>query len=600
MAVEVDLDTNARKRSKPNYYDDPNSLQRNDPAAVTADTIANHSNNISNSNSNSNNSNTMAHYHIPYAEILPVYKYNTAHKSKSWDEMIALFEQFGEREGHGNVEMDDPLLNRVEEKGMEEGDAVAKKEDDKEDKRENASNDNDSKGNSTDFPLNSSSSITNDDADDNDESLMLRSWVRQVRWVIRAEGLGQDDKFPQRSIASASSKQKQNVGTGLERCDSENVTAERLAQLEGMPTFPLVPYKNTNNNDGSNPRPAFQKWLDDLMHYRAKHSGDCNVPLKYTRYPGLGNFVNRQRTEYRKLQQGKASSMTTSKIQQLDQVNFVWSIREGGHASWESRLGELHNYLRVNGHTNVPKNYPPNPSLGYWVNEQRFQYRRWINDKSSYMTQSKMMHLNALNFKWSLRESKRPWSEWMEELRGYKLEHGDLNVPLKYERNVPLGSFVNNQRSEYRRYVKNTNNDGKNSNSSMTEERIRELEGMGFMWSVRDGRTPWNVRLKELREYKKRYGNCDVPNNWTKNRPLSHWVSKQRQQYKLYNREGGGTSHLTEERVGQLNELGFDWRYPDLVVPKNVLPWVAPPPGGGDGELTTAAITVAANATFAV
>jgi len=112
---------------------------------------------------------------------------------------------------------------------------------------------------------------------------------------------------------------------------------------------------------------------------------------------------------------------------------------------------------------------------------------------------------------------------------------------------VPLGSFVMNQRSEYRRYMKNKksgeggNNDGKggsggNSNSSMMEERMKELEGMGFMWSARDGMTPWNVRLEELREYEKRmYGNCDILNSWTKNRPLSHWVSKQRHQYKLCN-----------------------------------------------------------------
>ena len=123
------------------------------------------------------------------------------------------------------------------------------------------------------------------------------------------------------------------------------------------------------------------------------------------------------------------------------------------------------------------------------------------------MTQSKVLRMGALNFKWSLRESKRPWREWIEELRGYKLEHGHVNVPLKYERNVPLGSFVNNQRSEYRRYVKNKNDgggDGKNGNGSMTEERIKELEDLGFMWSVRDGRTPWSVRLEELREYKKK------------------------------------------------------------------------------------------------
>ena len=84
----------------------------------------------------------------------------------------------------------------------------------------------------------------------------------------------------------------------------------------------------------------------------------------------------------------------------------------------------------------------------------------------------------------------------------------------------------------------------------------------------------------------KRYGNCNVPNNYPTNQPLSHWVVKQRQQYKLYcnNKDdvnkkkkktpsgggGGGTSsscQLTEERVQQLNDIGFDWRYNDMDVP---------------------------------
>ena len=101
--------------------------------------------------------------------------------------------------------------------------------------------------------------------------------------------------------------------------------------LEGIPVFPLEPYRGgdkDSGNDGGDednvdgvqeedskpPHPAFQKWLDDLMHYRAKHRGDCNVPLKYAEYPGLRNFVNRQRTEYHKLVQGKASSMMRTKV----------------------------------------------------------------------------------------------------------------------------------------------------------------------------------------------------------------------------------------------------------------------------------------------
>ena len=219
-------------------------------------------------------------------------------------------------------------------------------------------------------------------------------------------------------------------------------------------------------------------------------------PLKYSEYPGLGNFVNRQRTEYRKLQQGKTSSMTSSKIRQLDAVDFHWSIREGGHSSWETRLNDLRAYINQHGDANVPKVYPPNPQLGYWVNEQRFQYQRMRNGKSSYMTERKAALLNALHFKWSLRGSKRPFNEWMEALRRYKAKHGHINVPLKYSETPGLGTFVNNQRSEYRKYMNG------NAKTSMTEERVKELESIGITWNLREGRTPWSERFKELKEYK--------------------------------------------------------------------------------------------------
>jgi hypothetical protein len=368
---------------------------------------------------------------------------------------------------------------------------------------------------------------------DDDRDLMLRSWIREVRWVIRAEGLD-----PEENCSYADARRKRMTGQNQQprhhRCDSENITEDRLAQLKLIPHFPLLSTSffvlndgddkdcgasgvgggDANSNNSSRDqqqkqqRSAFQRWLGDLMHYRAKHEGDCNVPVKFPEYPGLGNFVNRQRSEYRKFIQGKGSSLTQSKIRLLDRVNFVWSVRGGGHASWGSRLLDLEAYHRVHGHTNVPKNYPPNPPLGYWVNEQRFQYKRLEMGKSSYMTPQKIEKLNALNFKWSLRVSNRSWEDWMCELRKYKEEHGHVNVPLKYEPNMALGSFVNNQRTRYRLYqIEKRGEGGQEQNRhplSITEDKIRDLEDLGFVWNVRDGKTAWSTHFEELRAYRKR------------------------------------------------------------------------------------------------
>lgn len=144
--------------------------------------------------------------------------------------------------------------------------------------------------------------------------------------------------------------------------------------------------------------------------------------------------------------------MTNAKIQDLERVGFVWSVREGGHSSWDERLAELVAYQREHGNTLVPKKYPQNPPLGYWVNEQRFQYQRYINGKSSTMNKKRQESLDSINFKWSVRESPREFSEWIKLLKEYKSHWGNCNVPLKYEQDVSLGRFVNNVRTQYKKF----------------------------------------------------------------------------------------------------------------------------------------------------
>jgi hypothetical protein len=190
--------------------------------------------------------------------------------------------------------------------------------------------------------------IDNDES--NSDSLTLSSWIKEIRWIRRARATD-DEKSPK------ATRGRDKPPTFPSCPDCLSLTPERIRQLDSIP-FPW-----------QTDRTSWQKWLDDLLHFRSAKSPDdtANVPLKYSEYPSLGNFVNRQRTEYRKLLQGKNSSMTQTKMQDLNKVGFVWSVREGGHTSWDVRLMELREYRRVNGHCNVPKIYKANPSLGYWV-----------------------------------------------------------------------------------------------------------------------------------------------------------------------------------------------------------------------------------------
>jgi hypothetical protein len=89
----------------------------------------------------------------------------------------------------------------------------------------------------------------------------------------------------------------------------------------------------------------------------------------------------------------------------------------------------------------------------------------------------------------------------------------------------------------------------------MTEERIQELESIGFDWGT--NKTDWSVRFQQLREYKAQFANCLVPRQYAANPKLGTWVMTQRTQYKLYQEEK--PSPMTAERSRELESIGFDW-----------------------------------------
>ena len=61
----------------------------------------------------------------------------------------------------------------------------------------------------------------------------------------------------------------------------------------------------------------------------------------------------------------------------------------------------------------------------------------------------------------------------------------------------------------------------------------------------------------ELAIYKRDNGHCNVPKNYKDNPPLAIWCDTQRQSKKKGN--------LSDERVGRLNELGFEWEIRKIV-----------------------------------
>ena len=56
----------------------------------------------------------------------------------------------------------------------------------------------------------------------------------------------------------------------------------------------------------------------------------------------------------------------------------------------------------------------------------------------------------------------------------------------------------------------------------LTDDRIRRLQSLGFVWSLRDD---WQKHYGELKAFKAKHGHCNVPARYNENRRLGIWVS---------------------------------------------------------------------------
>ena len=57
------------------------------------------------------------------------------------------------------------------------------------------------------------------------------------------------------------------------------------------------------------------------VEYKAKH-GNCNVPQKYPDNLSLGKWVDNQKTQHKKLYEGKSTHLTIDRIQRLASIGF--------------------------------------------------------------------------------------------------------------------------------------------------------------------------------------------------------------------------------------------------------------------------------------
>ena len=257
---------------------------------------------------------------------------------------------------------------------------------------------------------------------------------------------------------------------------AHKATNDESKHKNNKPSFDATTFEATDNDGGL----RHSQWHDhfrQLCEYKAKFD-HCRVPTLYSDNPKLGKWVANQRYKFKLHQEGKPSSMTAERIQELESVDFEWEVR-AHNGSWNERFDQLREFKVQFGHCRVPNRYSDNPKLGKWVVNQRTNYRLQQEGKPSHMTAERIQELESVDFKRDIRAHIVSWNERFEELREFKVQFGHCRVPNRYSINLKLGKWVMRQRTNYR-----LQQEGKAS--PMTAERIQELVNVGIKWVTRN------------------------------------------------------------------------------------------------------------------
>ena len=113
-------------------------------------------------------------------------------------------------------------------------------------------------------------------------------------------------------------------------------------------------------------------------------------------------------------------------------------------------------------------------------------------------------------------------------------------------------------------------NGRKGTGASITNERIEQLNSIGFEWRLTESKPnskPWHEKYQLLRAFQVKNGHSRVPFRYEVDSvKLGTWVKQQRHSYKDFMNGVKGThASITSERIEQLNLIGFEWRLKESI-----------------------------------
>ncbi|KAL7564258.1 hypothetical protein ACA910_014324 [Epithemia clementina (nom. ined.)] len=207
-----------------------------------------------------------------------------------------------------------------------------------------------------------------------------------------------------------------------------------------------------------------KRWNDmyeQLKKYKEKH-GHCMVTGKSEGF--LGRWVTFQRTQLNRFSQtGKDSKMYSERFQLLNDIGFVWNVRD---LRWTRTLEKFKNDFLAS------KRFPDGKNneeikLKRWIDEQWLGYRRFdCGAVANPMTQNRFDRLQEIGFAEYMLEAH--WTYRYEKVKALLEDDKNWNPPPNHY----LYKWTKKQRDAFHA-------------KRLDKEKVEKLNKIGFPWERR-------------------------------------------------------------------------------------------------------------------
>lgn len=364
----------------------------------------------------------------------------------------------------------------------------------------------------------------------------------------------QPEQAPTQNIATAARMHASQMNTtdGMPPLPS-NINNNGLLEPLEDPVHVDIPTENAHNFALSNDLEPIVMGIDDAAAASAAATASAVMNGEITTDPSLVATLHNPTQESGKRKADPSHDQDMSIPERPDIEDREPSI------TWKAGFQRLQKYVEQHGTMEVDLKVEENKIISRWIVDQRFQYRRYVNDEQTSMTPTKIKLLQSLDFDFKQKrkhkkrkvevtrnsETEKKWKEMFDAFIEYKKEHNDPDVK-KTEETMALYNWQMQQRAEYKKLATT-------GQSKLSAMKIQQLNDAGFKFAKRPRYTKWSDRIKQLQVWKQKNGHLKIPIN---DPELGEFASRQRTEYTRF-LEGHTDIGLTKERVKLLSDMGF-------------------------------------------